>query len=74
MDWKDEMKECHLTYRRLKKMKIKININILKTIIWFFVLIPIFNYYFPKPVSYWPIIIISQTLISIGMSSKIIIH
>lgn len=52
----------------------KININIIKTIIWFFVLIPVFNYYFPKPTPYWPIITISQILISAGMSSEVIIY
>ena len=52
----------------------KIKIDIIKTIIWFFVLIPIFNYYFPEPVPYWPIISISQIIISIAMSSKVIIY
>lgn len=51
----------------------KIKIDIIKTIIWFFILIPVFNYYFPEPVSYWPILTISQIIISIAMSSKIII-
>jgi hypothetical protein len=52
----------------------KIKIDIIKTIIWFFVLIPVVNYYFPKPVPYWPIITIAQIVISIAMSSKTIIY
>jgi len=42
----------------------KIKIDIIRVIVWFFVLVPVSNYYFPKPTYYWPIILIVHIFIS----------
>ena len=68
-DCNDE--KFYATKEGLTKMK-KIKIDIISVIVWFFVLIPVSNYYFPKPTYYWPIILIVHIFISVYMAIHVI--
>ena len=47
------------------------HIDLISVLIWFFVLIPVVNYYWPNPSKYWPLILFLMLIISIYQSLTI---
>ena len=46
----------------------KIKFNIIKVVMWFYILIPVFRFYYPEPTVYWPIILLVYITIDLYMS------